>query len=93
MEPKKITTDIVKAARAFAREHDLSEAQLDVLRKAARKYDTYWNNGKEDTKLHNGEIPTYGIMSATITILRERGLVRTRAPLGTFVVRELPPQA
>ena len=25
-------------------------------------------------------------------LLRERGLVVTRAPLGTFVVRELPPQ-
>ena len=27
-----------------------------------------------------------------IGILRERGLARTRAPLGTFVVGELPPE-
>ena len=27
-----------------------------------------------------------------VRLLRERGLVRTRAPLGTFVVAELPPQ-
>ena len=31
----------------------------------------------------------YGVF---LGILREKGLVRTRAPLGTFVVSELPPE-
>jgi GntR family transcriptional regulator len=39
----------------------------------------------------------YGIAIGTarkaVALLRDKGLVRTRAALGTFVARELPPQS
>ena len=57
-------------AKAFVKSSCLSEAQLNVLRHASRKYDTHSGG-----KLHNGEVNTYGIMSSTLSILQERGLI------------------
>lgn len=62
----------IREAKAFMKEVGLSDAQLDVLRRASRKYKDYHLNKNE---LYNGEVNGYGVMSATLGILRERGLI------------------
>jgi GntR family transcriptional regulator len=42
--------------------------------------------------LRDEYVVSLSTVRSAMRLLRERGLVRTRAPLGTFVVRELPPE-
>lgn len=60
----------IKAARKFARENDLSEAQLDVLRQSAAKYLNFVSGA-----LHDGRVSTYGVMQATLNVLSDKQLI------------------
>lgn len=68
--------DKVKACKEVMKKFQLSSAQLDVLRTAARKYvDHYHYQHAGQHKLHNGEVPTYNVKSETLEILQQRGLI------------------
>ena len=72
---KQKALDVVAAGRQYAKQHNLTLTQLDVLRSAARKYDNTY--GGENAKPHNGEVNTYNVRQDTLDILRQRGLIAT----------------
>lgn len=61
-----------EAGKAIMKKHNISGAQIEVLRNAARKWKNYYND-KEG--LHDGQITTYNVHTSTISILTERGLI------------------
>ena len=62
----------VARSKAFCKEHDLSEAQCDVLRTASRRW---WKCFDEKSGEHDGGVSTYNVRDATLLILRERGFI------------------
>jgi hypothetical protein len=60
-----------KAMYNCLRKHDLTTAQMDVLRRAARKY----AEGSETSAFHDGTVYTYGIRGDLLVKLNGRGLI------------------
>lgn len=65
-------TNTVAACKALVKQHGITEAQFDVLRRAARKYEEYVP-GKG--ALHTGEVNTYGVRQDTLDALKGHGLI------------------
>ncbi|MDE2102967.1 MAG: hypothetical protein KGL39_37330 [Patescibacteria group bacterium] len=65
--------DKMKAIRAVKHKYNLSEAQFDVLRHAARKFQGY--GALKPSELHDGTVSTYNVRQETLAVLQSRGFI------------------
>lgn len=67
----------LEPAKALLKEYNISSAQMDVLRKASRKYANFGYPEKDGVRnLHTGEVEMYCVRQDTLDALKTAGYIQ-----------------